>query len=834
MLRIFLIYMGDYVLLTNKGPIIMRDGPERQIKAIFLGVEYSFDTGGGLNARKDQKREERVKYIAEKCIGILQTRLFGKTGSKQKIDVEIELIEKSEKEDKIVPKKEANSLAETVLSGILGLLQSKLFGTSKKNSEVKKKQYTEGEFSTHAVTRKPKPIEVLKIVEVEEQEEIFDCRYSVVFEKIELETEQAEDSGLPKKEKDFQKERETSPEELRRFEQNFYLEETAFVLGLQRGKACVEEVGNWIYNREYVSIFGNITKVMEMHIAVFVNSVARSIPQDALGADVDEYIKCTEEREHAARYDYSKVLYIPENQRAARDRILNALQKSTDAHLIRKIIEKAALPSLLYFEEILEVLYSPEFVKYISTVEENIHSYKAQTHPEIAAAERKFRCNISFLFVDLYHRVIKYKMYTEEAQKILRKSAASTDTPNAQNAKSPKFQKEIEELGRLNRKMSTLLSATERCKNIKQLHKLGVALPNPIDDFIDMIELTDGFAIFTKEHLLIVNGNATVAVLNKKEVWGCVPCSEDFSTSYIDLAVSSLYPPVDNCVADVVGGTRVHWARLALKWDGYQEKFAAMFENRSAPVVPGLDISLTASSSPAEKEIRQRIPLQEVKKSHLRMLCIREQRKIVPSFGLYRYGMSEKLPEEDVFKIKSWVDTSLEKFSSSIGDTKDAKNPGFLDELASEAKSYVLTQKPASKCLFSEEYDEFSEALSGTQTTSASVSVYIEYLGYVLRCIEPKDRVLYSSSASAALASVAELKNPALSNDEFLDLVIGCKNPMEHPASISRNEFLLSLLVVRFFGISSACISKSLFVSICSPLFLFHWGALISLSQASR
>lgn len=815
--------MADYIILTNKGPALFREETASMGKVLLAGAEYPVPIEAPEEHARDQlsedQRVQRAQQAIASALKVLQAQTCAKGGSKKKQPVEIVFLGKKAGDRNIAPKHAKTKLQDIILGGLTELFQFRFFGSSKKAKAVS--LCPEGDFSHERVSsRKSKSIEAIKVFEVDNQEELFDCKYTVVFgEPASPPAKPAPETGgeLPKP---AQAKTELALERLKAFEANFYASELGFILNLLKSKSCIAEIGQWIYNSHYTAIFGNLITIIEIMAGMFINTAVRALPTEVFGIDIEA------ELGSKSQLDHSRILYLSEEKKQQVARIVGRLQAIWSQNEAPRVMGQVALPFIEYCEELANVLYSHHFIRYISTVEDNIKLYKSQTKSEIAAAERKFRCNICFLFVDIYHRVIKYKMYLDEARKLL---ADETEQLH------PVVAATLARLDEHTLKLEVLLKATERCKSVKQLKALKVVMPDCVDMFVDLLELTNGFVVITQDNLVIINEKFVVALISKREIWGCYTDSKDFSTSYIDLAISSLYPPIPDFVVDCVNGVRVHWIRLHFKWEGYQEKFINSFNSQNVPNIPDLDIALVEHSVAVNRRLRERIFKGDVLRSHLRMLTIREQRKYLPTLDLYTYGLKEKLSEQLIFKIKSWVDQSLADYAEIIraAPGPSACSGSYLKELLEEVQQMIMHHPAPSKLPPAQEHTEFSKVLTEPPTIALAISIYVEYLSYILRCLSPEDRVVFSNSAINSLSSVHELVNPTLGNNEFLELSIGCTREMLVPSSLTRNEFLLSLLVIRFLVIIAPDIHQENFLALCAPLFLFNSRALAKLPQGN-
>ncbi|KAI5190893.1 hypothetical protein NECID01_1188 [Nematocida sp. AWRm77] len=820
--------MQDYILFTDKGPALLREESAASGRVILAGIEYSFPMEKckkkSIEGTSESRKVDHVESLVHAAMQVLQSQKCGKSGGKRGKSVEVVLLDKKTESKHVTKKHQKAKVRDIILGGLAELFQFKFFGDSKKPKNLF--FFPEGEFSCDkAAIRKYKGIEADKVFEVEDQEEVFECKYQIV-----LGEEQEEKEKEKEKEKEAQieggvKEKSTEAvqagtaealKKLKAFEANFFAGELGFVLGLAKSKGCIVEIGQWIYNNSYIAIFGNMIQVIEIITGIFVNTVARSIPKDILGMDIEAEIGPKEVLEH------TRLLYLPEEKKQKISQVLVLLQECIGQNRISEVISQVSLSFVEYCEELSKMAYSPHFIKYISIVEENIKLYKTQTKSEIAAAERKFRCNICFLFVDIYHRVVKYKMYTEESQKLLSKN---TDLAH------PQIRNSLALLQKYNNKLSVLLKATERYKNMKELKNLQVEMPDCTDEFVDMLELTNGYVVVTKETLVLINEKYVIGTVHKKEVWGCYTDSKDFSTSYIDLAVSSLFPPAPDFVVDCIDNIRIHWIRLHFKWEGCQEKFISIFNSSSIPNIPELNLSLVDSPVVIKKRLTGRPFKNDILRSHLRMLTIREQRKHLPTSDLYIYGTKEKLTEQLVFKIKAWVDSSLEEYAKNVHALSAPARSAdlYAKKLLQEVQKIIMHHTPVHKVPYTSEHNEFSKLLTDTQSVSLSMHMYVQYLSYVFRVLKPEDKAEYSHSAMKCLSSVYELRNPTLPNNEFLELTIGCTQNMTVPSSLTKNEFLLSLLIVRYFLIVSPDIQEENFLALCSSLFLFDSRGLLEL-----
>ncbi|KAI5173196.1 hypothetical protein NEFER03_2156 [Nematocida sp. LUAm3] len=805
--------MREYIVLTNQGPILVREEKEQDVSIVFAGCTYKLP----MDQVKMEKVEEPIKgkediyALCYSAVDLVQKQKYGKVSHKKKMCKLISLKQRGVS-GSLSYKVKRNTISEILISGLSHIFQTTLFGAKKKKE--KNIEYIEGVCSIELDRpRRPKSIEPFIIFETENTYEIVDGSYKVVLNESieETEDEKKEDKVV------LQTEEETSQRKklLVFFEKGFFLGEYAFILGLIRSKECIKSMGRCMYNDKYLQIFRNLLNVIEMYIAVFLNTVGRSIDRAYIAEDIDEYIKKQD------NIDYSSYIYKKPEKELILDRIAADMVNLEKEKKTKSALESISLTFVEYFDEVKKVIYSNEFISYIGKVEESITLYKSICNPEISAEERKYNTNICFLFVDIYHRIIKYKMYLEEASCILKKSVSEQLS----------FSGSLLLLSSNILQITELLQATERFKKIRGLEEEGIRMPDCIDDFVEMFSLTNGSVILTKQNMILINGGHVSAVVSKKEVIGVFSLSEEDPIEYIDLAITSLYPPAQSYVVDYINDKRVHWIRLNFKWYGYAEKFISAWNCRSVSTIPGLEMVLTKDSVFLPKRLRERITEEEAKISHKRTLLILSQRHIIRTSDLYTYGPKRKLTTSDLFAIKDFIDQLLGRYKESIQspEEKNRNSVPSIKQIYTDALKVITTHSPVTKStIYDEEHNEFSCLYEESPSSLQMITVIIEYLSYVFRILPASELFIYSSSAMQGLTSVSEMKNLELSNADFLDLAIGCSS-MAVPPSLSRNEFLLSLIAVRFMVIAAPDLTIPIYLSICSPLFIFHSKQLMAL-----
>lgn len=832
--------MEYFVILTTKGPAIFEKISQVDGKVLFGGVEYAvpIEDTSGLNEK--DRRYEHIQSIIWSAVHIIQSQTLGRSLPKKKKEVKVLYMNDKSGNGRVTPKNKTGVMGILLGTGIAKMFKSS-FGKTKR-SDVE--EYPEGIFSASDESfKKEKPIEPLVAFEVPDKSEMFLCKFKIVLG----EEQETVHIKLKEDKKDIKEVSDRASTVLKDIQKNFYAAEFSFILGLARSKICIKEVGRWLFNSDYTEIFNNLLNIIEMLIAVFINTNIRSLPDDYISADVNAYIP------YSRSQDYSSVIYKASSREEAMIKVLECMKELSDKKLVNAAMSVVSVPMLRYFDEVSRVIYSSEFIKYISSVEENISTYKKKSTSEILTAEKKFNCNVCFLFVDVYHRLIKYKLYIAEATDALKKASllnAPADISDRMGSICTSddvkdlldgyegFSKEIDLLNAHNSRLSELLKATERFKKIKSLKESGIVFPDCIDDFIEMYELTNGIVIITRDNIVLVNGQHVTAVISKKEVLGCIPVSQDteYPTTHMDLVVSSIYPPTASFVTDIVDYTRVHWIRINFKWDGNQCKFVEAFHCKNVSTIEGLEMRLRSNTVVIDKTLRKRIEKTSVKKSHKRMLSIRAQRELVPTADLYTFGEKNRISECLLFKIKEWIDLALKEYENSLSSVLVSTKVGdvsFERKLLKEVTDIIEYHSPVSK-VYTADKNEFTCVMNDPYSLSAGIKVFVEYLSYVYRSLSPKDIFVYSTSAMSALLSVHEIRNPSLSNDEFLELAIGCSRSLAVPESLNKNEFLLSLLMVRFFTIAAPDIGMPNYLALFSPFFLFNSQDLCNLPRCAN
>ncbi|KAI5167940.1 hypothetical protein NEIRO03_1639 [Nematocida sp. AWRm78] len=828
--------MEYFVILTNKGPAVFQKTSQIHGRVLFAGTEYAVPIENVPVTKDEDKHDAFTQSIIWSAIQVIQIQRFGKCPSKKRKLVQV--IKKDERtgDGKLTSKNK---------SGVIGLLLgtgiAKMFKTSfgLQKSSTNTNEYPEGEFSSFPeINKREKPIEPLIAFEATDKGEMFQCKFSIVMsdetsgllENTQIVYKSAADGMFDK-----------SSSILKEGQKSFYAGELSFIMGLQRSKVCIKEVGNWLYNSDHNKIFTNLQAIIRLLSDVFLGTIIRTMSKDYIDVDVNACIEGNA-ADLTALYGDTKV----------RLDAFQKLQQLIDKKLVNAAMETVSISMLAYFDKLSSVIYSPTFITYIASVEENIAMYKQKYSSEVMAAERKFNCNLCLLFVDIYHRLIKYRLYITEAMNSLEKGYAEIEkkaalkaaetNKNAEEASSaveadPEallFKKEILLLSKHNDRLTELLKATERFKKIKSLAASGIVFPDCVDDFIEMYELTNGMVIITKENLVVVNGKIVIAVISKKEVLGCIPASQDteYPTIYIDLAVSSLYPPVPNFVTDIVNDVRVHWIRLNFKWDGNQKRFVDACKCRNVSTIKGLEMLLQEKVVPVNRSLREKLAKSDVKNSHRRMLAIRAQRDFVSTSDVYAYGQKNRMSEPMLFGIKAWIDAALNEYSVSLSSISvtNCKAVSFDKKLRKEVVNILKYHsfKASSNIL---DKNEFSSVMTDEYSLAQGIPAFIGYLSYIYRLLSPPDMMKYSEIGMKALHSVHDIRNTEITNDEFLHLAIGFIGSMPVPESLNRNEFLLSLVIVRFFIIAAPDIGMDNYLAICAPLFLFNSEQLISLPQ---
>lgn len=831
--------MQYFVILTTKGPAVFQRTSPAHGRVLFAGAEYAVPIEDASPGKESANNDDDFQSIIWSAIQVIQTQRFRKVANKKRKHIQV-----VNKNDRSAAGRLTTKNKSSVMEILLGAGLAKMFRSSFiKTKPTESNEYPEGEFSSYReVPKREKPMEPLLAFETADKGELFQCKFSIVLSE-ETDSQPLQTQMVHKKNLEYSS---ATGSILKGAQKNFYTGEFSFILGLAKSKVCIREVGNWLYNTEHTEIFSNLQNIIEMLIAVFINTVVRSLSKEYIDEDIDAYIS-------KEVNDYSGIIYKSPARTEAIERILQKLQELSDKKLSNAAMETASLSMLVYFDKLSSVIYSSEFIKYIASVEENITKYKKRYSSEVMAAEEKFRCNLCFLFIDVYHRLIKYRLYITEAIDTLKKGSTDSQLLNEKeisnslsdydeqlesekNIESGLFELELRSLSNHNSRLTELLKATERFKKIKALTSSGIAFPDCIDDFIESFELTNGLVLITRDNIVIVNGNNVIAIISKKEVFACIPAcvNTEYPTTYIDLAVSSLYPLVSNFVVDIVDGTRVHWIRLNFKWDGNQRRFVEACKCKTVSTIQGLEMRLRSNTVSVDRTLRDRISRNDVKNSHKRMLAIKAQRDLVPTADIYTFGQKNRASECILFGIKAWIDSALQEYSVSLTSVSviASKTVSFEKQLLREVNSMIKYHK-GSVSPGTEGVNEFSPVLSDRYTLTAGVPVFIEYLSYIYRLLSPKDIFVYSTSAMCALSSVHEMRNPTLSNDEFLELAIGCSTSMTVPESLNRNEFLLSLLLVRFFTIAAPDIGLPNYLALCSPLFIFNSKDLIDLPKCT-
>ncbi|KAI5191075.1 hypothetical protein NEMIN01_1344 [Nematocida minor] len=831
--------MQYFIILTTKGPAVFQRTSHVHGRVLFAGSEYAVPIEDTPLAKDEDKSAAHLQSIVWSAVQVIQAQRSGKAlPKKRKLIKVLKMDDTTSGSGRVTTKNKTSVMGILLGTGIAKMFKSS-FG---KQKTAETNEYLEGEFSTcDEIFKKEKPIEPLIAFEVPDKSEMFQCKFSIVLND--------DSETLPLKPQTHQKTLLESTEAanaiLKDVQKNFYVGEFAFILGLAKSKICIVEVGRWLFYNDYTEIFSNLLSIIEMLISVFINTTIRSVSSEYITEDINEYMPALRMQ------DYSQIIYKSAARTEAMQRILDNMKELSDKKLVNAAMATASSSMLTYFEEVSRVIYSPEFIKYIASVEENISKYKKKCKSEIVAAERMFSCNLTFLFVDVYHRIIKYRLYITEAITALKKGSSmknpdfsgtmgnisTSDEVEGPATPCDFFAKEISFLSDHNIRLTELLKATERFKKIKSLKDSGIIFPDCIDDFIETYELTNGIVIITRDNIVLVNGQHVTSVISKKEIIGCIPASQDtdYPTTHIDLAVTCIYPPSANFVTDVVNHVRVHWIRLNFKWDGNQGRFIDACQCRNVSTIAGLEMRLRDNTVAIEKSLRKRIEKADVKNSHKRMLAIRAQREVVPTADLYTFGQKNKISECLLFKIKEWIDSSLREYAdslSSISVVADPSDLSFERKLFKEVSEIIKYHSPMRKT-YNTEKNEFSCVMADPYTLGAGVKVFVEYLSYVYRMLSPQDALTYSTSAMSALTSVHEIRNPALSNDEFLELAIGCSRSLAVPDSLNKNEFLLSLLMVRFFTIAAPDIGLSNYLALLSPLFLFNSQDLVNLPRCA-
>lgn len=885
--------MANCVIMTNKGPVLMETGSGPDIRLFFGGVEYTVQSAlasgdipewhkreGEKGGKKSLSNEEaaKEKYLRE-CIDLglseLQERVFGKPSSKKKRAYPVLLASRRENPGKIERRHAGPSnVADIILAGFSELFRQSLFST-KKEKEKGKQEYAEGEFSYDLVFHKrhSKPIEPLAAYEVEDQ------YMRAVVQKIvfgDKETQISEDALLvPPQSQEILLSEEDAASKLFAFEKGFFKSELAYILGLARNKKCIEELGEWIYNKEYKAVFDDLERVIDMFIQMFTEKVGSRMIKEA------ESIRSAQEKTGQSPSE-SKIEYVSAGdvERGSRPAYsylspIDSLNRVQKEGLLDQVLEKSIIPFREYLEKVECVIYSQEFIEHIKKIEECIARYKkiSSAEPEIAAVEQRTQCNVSFLFVSMYHRVLNYKMYTEEALGLLQRevppkkhstcadgkekreicvpekpqkeetvreekdiisevldsvTGESTQHPTVAPLSRPRKASLTEYLQKYILNLSELLASSERYKKIKQLIDKSTMLPDSTDDFVELLELVNGEVLITKENLLIIQNNVTRYILSKKEIACCTytvehPENEEAAGhEFVDIASASIYPPAQDWVVDCINGTRMHWIRLFFKWHSSLVKFVRALRTRFVSPVALLEMPLKKHSFKPDWTHRDRIGEKHVLRSHRRMLVVREQKKCACTTDLYTYGQKRRLSEQNLFKIKELIDTSLKEYAEILeSGSSSARAYGYAKQLKKEVEIFIHHHAPAHKSPYTSEQNEFS-GLSSPYSLRDSVRIYLEYLSYVFRLLGPAGLQVFSRSGMNALNTVTDIRDPTTTNDEFLQTAISCAPDFRVPEDMNRNEFLLALLVIRFFTISAPDISHAHYMALIYPFFIYH------------
>lgn len=804
--------MADYIALTNKGPIILRKDVLGRWQAMFAGAEYTlFSLRKGKINRKEQNEEKQIAAVVEASVNMIQRKRFGKIAEGKKDAVKVVSISQREATQKLEVQTEKEGLTGLFIMKISQILEQIMFTKIK---QAPHEEYVEGLFTSPVSnTEKEGIIEAFIVFEVLEIEKVFSKEYSIILQNeekkdINKRNEENERSDERKASTSIDEENKIAAEILNEFEHWFYAGELKFVLSLVAGRECIQEIGKKMYNSEYMEIFEYLLSVIEMYITVFTEIFLVTLDIEEIHGSIKAYIG---NRDNT----YTNSIGSVGEKKEALNELIEQVRKLEKEKGIEYVLRNVNVPFIKYIESVRQILYSKDFIRYIKGIEEKISIYKKAYSPLIAQAENTFDCNVCFLFVDIYHRIIKYKMYLEEANKHLRVAEEKKKIEK----KCIKYMERIDKEWRL---LSDLLVAAERYKKEKEVRK-GIQVPDMIGNFVEVFTLDNGSVIVTEEKIVLIVKNSVVCVLDKDEIIGCMPESRDdcYSLDYIDILSFSLYPPGSYFVVDYVGGVRAHWTRMKFKWSNHRDRFISAFACREIVHIPGFDVMKKDKKIDGrETEVfsimqRKKPEIKEIKASYKRMLGILEARKLVSMHDLYIYGKKRRISEKRLFRIKDWTDKTIEEYMKNESNV-------FMDKFAIEIVKVAEKYPPVEIVPYIINRNEFTILNNDGFSVEKIASVFVEYLSYVLRSMCPGDLEIYSSSAVNSLISVKGIESIEMKNDEFLTLVLEYKDEILIPNSINKNEFLLSLIIIRILLIAKKKIGKSALMSVCAPLFIFH------------
>lgn len=593
------------------------------------------------------------------------------------------------------------------------------------------------------------------------------------------------------------------------FESFFWRSECEFVNKLSQGRKCIEEMGRHIYNSDFNDAFKGLLEILEMFLAW----------EDGLGR--------------------------------------KAREDPGDAELTFRA----------YAEHIAQIAGSDKFQRYVKSIEERILVYKRISRKETEELERKHGINVAFLYVEVFHRLIKYRMYFEDAMRTATKDVegGGEGEPGRGDARS-----HIDAscecmccfLHKASGRIAGILSRTNSFKKAQRIKEEGHIVPDIDDEPLEKIEMEEGCVLIMERHLLVVKEGVTWLCLGRGEfVWftskELEDPFEDERPLYLDLCTSSAFAsPIgddDGVVVDFVSGMKVEWVRMQFKSESARDLFARTLSHTAAPQ-PRPEcrylgkVLLADRGVDLHKKARNLDSLGErdVRASHMRSRLIRLARAMEDKRDFfYLYGRGRRLEPQRV----AWVLRSLNRVMDLLNEAEKGLS---FSRACAEALSGMCAPELGKEGTGGKRIvkrDEFHQIdLLPEQISVADVrsvfAVYAEYLSYVLRRARGEESVWLSEQ-------IAELFKRAFldgrrkagldtENREFLEDIfraLGVDTATELgsfvPSSLSVDEFLAAVLILRMFiSLLLRGADREAVASACCPFFLFNLGDLSDILRA--
>lgn len=606
----------------------------------------------------------------------------------------------------------------------------------------------------------------------------------------------------------------------------FWRNERDFLLKLGESLRCIEELGKHIYSYDYNIVFNRLLPVIKMHLALKDNVFGQASPPASGRSDL--LISCKQER-------------------------------------------AAAMALGSYVRQVMEIIESRTFQDYVEGLEDMMASYKRVYRKEMQDVERQFGVNVSFLYVEIFHRLIKYKLYFEDAIQQHRrreeKGRAGMDADKEHGMGPLGPEERCSCLGCLlsasATRLDVVLSRTNAFKKARKIRDEGNALPSIDDEFLERVDTEKGFFLVLRNHLVFVEDRVSRFVLRRDEFAWSVPRGpaaddSDEAVSYVDLCIWSLFvSPVGDsfsAIVDFVEGVKVDWLRLNFRSEREKESFVKVM---CRPLSPPTGEAYLGKICIAEKGVRipgracaHKISKEALAESRQRASLIRMGAMVTGRTAgkFYHYGSRKRIGKSKL----EWIGKSTEKTIKFLGEDGLPRDKLALRVQLVAAALCGISNGKRLNPIVKEKEMHLKESISHSRLEKRTpegvksgleeiLSAHLEYLSYVQRVRSHENAKRFSDSLKTVFSEILRagergftLPHSELANDilRSFDGEGGEEGFLEMHPPLTPEEFFCTICVMRMLFFFAYCgVPQDIIAAAVFPFFILDSGLLLQLLE---